>query len=126
MKKGQGTTEYLLILAIVLVIVAVVIVHVMAGGGGKPAVAMSALYDSTDNAIELIVTSGIVPKADWQYRILVDSTVDTDWTDGAVDIDPRNSPITLKSSPSSGNYTVQIYHGPSKSSWPDMAGIIVA
>ena len=120
-RKGQGATEYLLMLAAVLVIVAIAVYYIATAGAAKPAMTMSATI-TTDNKVQMLITSGALTAADYQWRILKpDGTVDTAWTDGTVDLAPKNSPVTLTTltTPTTGNWKVQIYHKPSKSTYPD-------
>jgi len=133
-KKGQGATEYLLMLAAVLVIVAIAVYYISTAGAGKPAVTMAAVFDTSDNSIDLQITSGSVPQSDWQFRIISSDgenyinssgaeTTDDSWISGTGDIDPTNSPlelVDLAAGHDTGNYTVQIYHVASGSRYSDM------
>jgi len=64
--KGQGATEYLLMLAAVLIIVAVAIYYVTRAGG-HPAVAMNA--EASDNEIIMRVVSGSMATGEWAYSV---------------------------------------------------------
>lgn len=65
--KGQGATEYLLMLAAVLVIVAVAIYYVTRAGG-YPAISMNA-ESSGENGIKITVLSGSIAAGEWAYRV---------------------------------------------------------
>ncbi|MDH5685486.1 MAG: class III signal peptide-containing protein, partial [Hadesarchaea archaeon] len=58
-KKGQGATEYLLMLAAVLVIVAIAVYYVTSTGG-YPAVAVTAVKYG-DDTIRINVDTGSIP-----------------------------------------------------------------
>jgi uncharacterized protein (UPF0333 family) len=66
-ERGQGATEYLLMLAAVLVIVAVAIYYVTRAGG-YPVVSMNAAPQG-DNQIMITVLSGSIAKGQWQYSV---------------------------------------------------------
>ena len=123
-RKGQGSTEYLLILAIVLIIAAIAVIYMSTTGGRKQVMTMTAVFDTTDNSIDIKITAGTLPRIDYQYRIIdPNGNVNQDWTDGTTDLDPKNSPvelIKLGESPTKGNWTVKIYHKPSKSTYEDL------
>jgi hypothetical protein len=81
-KRGQGATEYLLMLAAVLVIVAVAIYYVTRAGG-YPAISMNAT--SPDNHVYISVLSGSIAAGQWAYYVgTVPSSQATssDWTTG--------------------------------------------
>jgi hypothetical protein len=124
MERGQGTTEYLLILAIALIIAAIAIFYIYASSPRKPLVTMYAAYDIHDGSIDIVVQSGTILSKDWKWRILnPDGSENEGWTDATVDLDPRHSPIELKelgTSPIVGTYTVQVYYEPTKSIYTDM------
>ena len=65
--KGQGATEYLLMLAAVLVIVAVAVYYVTRAGG-YPAISMNA-QASGDNEIIITVLSGSIASGEWAYSV---------------------------------------------------------
>lgn len=79
-KKGQGATEYLLMLAAVLVIVAIAIYYVTSTGGYPP---ISAAFktDSTQDNIQIEVYSGSIPAGEWEYRLSKTSGAGT-WQTG--------------------------------------------
>jgi hypothetical protein len=124
MKRGQGATEYLLILAIALVIATIAIVYIHVSSPRKPLVTMYAVYDADDGSIDVVVQSGSILSEDWKWRILnPDGSENAGWTDATVDLDPTHSPIELKelgTSPIGGLYTVQVYYEPTKSIYTDM------
>jgi uncharacterized protein (UPF0333 family) len=66
-ERGQGATEYLLMLAAVLVIVAVAIYYVTRAGG-YPAVSMNAAPEG-DNQIMITVLSGSIAAGQWSYYV---------------------------------------------------------
>ena len=66
-EKGQGATEYLLMLAAVLVIVAVAIYYVTRAGG-YPAISMNAAAQG-DNQVILTVLSGSIAAGQWAYSV---------------------------------------------------------
>lgn len=93
-EKGQGATEYLLMLAAVLVIVAIAVYYVTSTGGYPAVSATFKLDDSSDN-IQMIVYSGTMAAGEWQYSI---STTEGSysWTDGpALDVGTVNLENTL-------------------------------
>jgi hypothetical protein len=81
-KRGQGATEYLLMLAAVLVIVAVAIYYVTRAGG-YPAISMNAT--SPDNHVYISVLSGSIAAGQWEYYVgTTPSSSSTVWTPGTV------------------------------------------
>jgi hypothetical protein len=123
MEKGQGSTEYLLILVIALIVAAIAIIFIHRAGLKKP-MSILAAYDTNDNSIDINVQSGSIPSNDWKWRILnPDGSENEGWTDATVDLDPMHSPIELKklgTNPIEGPYRVQVYHKPTKSIYVDM------
>ncbi|KXA96430.1 hypothetical protein AKJ39_04630 [candidate division MSBL1 archaeon SCGC-AAA259J03] len=93
-EKGQGATEYLLMLAAVLVVAAAAIYYVTQAGGGYPAIgATPTPYDSdadgTKEAIAIEVTTGSIASRAWSYSIDLDPQNDT-WSNGSESLDaPR-------------------------------------
>ena len=79
-KRGQGATEYLLMLAAVLVIVAVAIYYVTRAGG-YPAVSMNAA--SPDNHIRIDVLSGSIAAGQWAWSVSTTANQYT-WVTGTV------------------------------------------
>ena len=106
-KKGQGATEYLLMLAAVLVIVAIAVYYVTTTGG-YPAVG-AAPVDS-DSTIRINVTTGSIPTGDWQYSVRT-SEADYVWTEGTVKLDAPY--VVIDNSVSAGTYYVGLKHKPS-------------
>jgi hypothetical protein len=68
-ERGQGATEYLLMLAAVLVIVAVAIYYVTRAGG-YPVVSMNAA-PAGENSDQIMITvlSGSIPSGQWSYYV---------------------------------------------------------
>ncbi|MFB0500803.1 MAG: class III signal peptide-containing protein [Candidatus Hadarchaeaceae archaeon] len=106
-KKGQGATEYLLMLAAVLVIVAIAVYYVTSTGG-YPAVAATAVKYG-DDTIRINVETGSIPSGDWQY--IVSTTQGSDnWTDGTVEL---KAPSVSLGTYATGNHYVSLRHKPS-------------
>ncbi|MDH5443329.1 MAG: class III signal peptide-containing protein [Hadesarchaea archaeon] len=106
-KKGQGATEYLLMLAAVLVIVAIAVYYVTSTGG-YPAVAVTAVKYG-DDTIRINVDTGSIPAGDWQY--IVSNTPGSDnWTDGTVEL---KAPYFSLGTKTTDNYYVSLKHKPS-------------
>ncbi len=106
-KKGQGATEYLLMLAAVLVIVAIAVYYVTSTGG-YPAVAVTAVKYG-DNTIRFNVETGSIPAGDWQYSV-TNTSGSYDWTDSTAELKAPN--IVLGTYPP-GTYYVSLKHKPS-------------
>jgi len=104
-EKGQGATEYLLMLAAVLVIVAIAVYYVTTAGAGYPAIsATSAKYG--DNTIRINVSTGSIPANEWAYSI--SSTEGSySWTTGTVEL---KSPYVSLGSKASGTWFVSLKH----------------
>jgi hypothetical protein len=101
--KGQGATEYLLMLAAVLVIVAVAVYYVTRAGG-YPAVSMNA--EVSDNNVKITVLSGSIATGEWQFS--VQSTEDShSWEDGTEVLD---APSVVLGSYAAGTWYVNIKH----------------
>ena len=107
-RKGQGATEYLLMLAAVLVIVAIAVWYVTSAGG-YPAVGVTA----TDNGshIRLDVVSGSIPAGDWQYQLQKNTLTGATWTGGDVEL---KAPYVVLGGPytAGDNYHVALRHRP--------------
>ena len=108
-KKGQGATEYLLMLAAVLVIVAIAVYYVMMAGG-YPAV--SAVLAVHENNLVIKVETGEIPAGDWAV------TLDSAPTGAALDSGYNNvklaAPrVTLITNAPDGTYEVTLKHVPS-------------
>lgn len=111
-KRGQGATEYLLMLAAVLVIVAVAVYYVTRGVATKPNILLSAEKDGTN--IKLVATGGTdsCPAADWQFTVHDNVTAET-WTAGTAVLSSTTN-ITLENGLTVGTtYTVRVQHTPS-------------
>lgn len=106
-KKGQGATEYLLMLAAVLVIVAIAVYYVTSTGG-YPAVAATAVKYG-DNTIRINVETGSIPAGDWQYSVSTTSGEYT-WEDGTEEL---NAPYVSLGEQTTDNYYVSLKHKPS-------------
>lgn len=65
-RKGQGATEYLLMLAAVLVIVAIAVYYVM-GTAGTPTIVASAKLKSSDNMVWIRGGTGCSTVAEWSF-----------------------------------------------------------
>ncbi|MFQ6129282.1 MAG: class III signal peptide-containing protein [Candidatus Hadarchaeaceae archaeon] len=104
-EKGQGATEYLLMLAAVLVIVAIAVYYVTTAGAGYPAIsAISAKHG--DNEIRINVSTGSIPANEWAYSI--SSTEGSySWTTGTVEL---KAPYVSLGEQSSGTYYVSLKH----------------
>ncbi len=107
-KKGQGATEYLLMLAAVLVIVAIAVYYVTSTVG-FPAVAATAVKYG-DNTIRINVETGSIPSGDWQYSVSSTSG-DYNWEDGTGELKAPN--VVLGTTRSADNYYVSLKHTPS-------------
>ena len=106
-RKGQGATEYLLMLAAVLVIVAIAVYYV-ATAGGYPVVSVNP--EEFDSNIKITVLSGSIPAGDWQYSVSTTSGSYT-WETGNVEL--KAPSVTIKTGLSAGNYYVSLKHKPS-------------
>jgi hypothetical protein len=106
-KKGQGATEYLLMLAAVLVIVAIAVYYVTSTGG-YPAVAATAVKYG-DNTIRINVETGSIPSGDWEYSVSTTSGT-YDWQDKGVEL---KSPNVVLDTYATGNHYVSLRHKPS-------------
>jgi len=103
--KGQGATEYLLMLAAVLVIVAVAIYYVTRAGG-YPAISMNA-EASGENGIKITVLSGSIAAGEWAYRYSTTEGVGT-WTTGTEALDAPS--VTIATNLIGGTYYVNVKH----------------
>jgi hypothetical protein len=104
-EKGQGATEYLLMLAAVLVIVAVAIYYVTRAGG-YPAISMNAEAIG-DNEIRLDVLAGSIAAGQWAYSVSTTSGSYT-WVTGVVALGAPS--VSLGSSYAYGTYYVNVKH----------------
>jgi len=103
--KGQGATEYLLMLAAVLVIVAVAIYYVTRAGG-YPVVSVNA-EALGDNSIKLTVLSGSIASGEWAYSVSSAANTYT-WVDGAEALDAPS--VTIKTGLAAGTWYVNVKH----------------
>ncbi len=106
-EKGQGATEYLLMLGAVLVIVAVAVYYVTSTGGYPAVGAVPADYDNT---IRINVETGSIATGDWQYSVS-QSSGSYSWTDGTEKLDAPY--VTIQTGLSAGTYYVSLRHKPS-------------
>jgi uncharacterized protein (UPF0333 family) len=83
--KGQGATEYLLILAAVLVVVAVAVYYVTRAPGA-PTIIVSVKLKTTDNTVWLRGETGCSTVASWTFKYK-GGTV-TDWQTATGKIGP--------------------------------------
>lgn len=94
-RKGQGATEYLLMLAAVLVIVAIAVYYVTSTG---PSAIITGTAVKSDNNINFTpsstMTPASIPAADWEYAVYRGATPVTDFTDGTATLE-RGIPVAL-------------------------------
>ncbi len=103
-EKGQGATEYLLMLAAVLVIVAIAVYYVTTAGAGYPAIAATSA--KVDNAIRINVTTGSIPTGEWAYS--VSSTEGSySWMNGT---EILHAPYVSLGTYAAGTYYVSLRH----------------
>jgi len=107
-KKGQGATEYLLMLAAVLVIVAIAVYYVTSTGGYPPVAATAVKYG--DDTIRINVETGSIPAGDWEYSVSTTSGTYT-WTEGTSELKAPN--FVLGTTYPTENYYVSLKHKPS-------------
>jgi hypothetical protein len=114
LRKGQGTTEYLFILAAVLIIAAIAVYHVSTTAGAPP---LGAHVIREDNTIVLkITTTGPeIPSIDWEYSITTTEGTRS-WTGGVKAIGAQIEKVQLAEE-SSGLYYVSIRHVPTGHEW---------
>lgn len=99
-KRGQGATEYLLMLAAVLVIVAIAVYYVT-GTGPSAVITGTATRESGDNTTVVFTPSNTlvptsIPAADWNWAIYRGGTeVKAMTTSGGPDILERGIPVSL-------------------------------
>jgi len=103
-EKGQGATEYLLMLAAVLVIVAIAVYYVTTAGAGYPAIAATSA--KVDNAIRINVTTGSIPTGEWAHSVSPTEGSYT-WTTGTSEL---TSPYVTLGTYASGTYYVSLKH----------------
>jgi len=102
--KGQGATEYLLMLAAVLIIVAVAIYYVTRAGG-YPAISMNAANDG-ENGIKITVLSGSIAAGEWAYSCTTSTT--HSWTTGTEALDAPS--VNIATDLADGTYYVNVKH----------------
>ncbi|TES99812.1 MAG: class III signal peptide-containing protein [Hadesarchaea archaeon] len=100
-KKGQGATEYLLMLAAVLVIVAIAVYYVTTAGAGYPAISATAAK-SGDNEIRINVLSGTIPANEWAYSVSATEGSPYTWT--TMDVELASAYVSL------GTYAADTYY----------------
>ena len=105
-EKGQGATEYLLMLAAVLVIVAIAVYYVTTAGAGYPAISATAVKYG-DNTIRIDVSTGSIPANEWAYSVSSTEGSPYDWTTGDVEL---ASPYVILDTYASGTYYVSLKH----------------
>jgi hypothetical protein len=130
LKKGQGATEYLLMLAAVLVIVAIAVYYITATPV-LPAMTMHTALDNVDGPIELRmhITSGTLVADDYKYKVLGPLGFVQDWKDGVTDLTPANSPVSLlwlgdNRDNIEGSWTVKIIYKPADTAYKDFTASI--
>ncbi len=90
-KKGQGATEYLLMLAAVLVIVAIAVYYVTTTGA--PTIIASAKLNSADNTVSIKGETGCSIDASWSFSYK--GGTETSWQSGSGTIGPGDEiPLT--------------------------------
>lgn len=85
LKRGQGATEYLLMLAAVLIIVAIAVYYVTSSGGG-PVLSYTA-ENASDNVIVTFGTGTASVTSDWEWCIVSGGTAGS-WNTSSTDIGP--------------------------------------
>jgi len=88
LKRGQGATEYLLMLAAVLVIVAVAVWYVMRASGA-PTIVASVKLSSADNTVMIRGETGCSTIASWSFSYKGGSV--TDWQSGSGAMGPGDN-----------------------------------
>jgi hypothetical protein len=130
-KRGQGATEYLLMLAAVLVIVAIAVYYITATPV-LPAMTMHAELenDGTNIEVKMVITAGELVADDYKYKIInPKGETETDWTDGTTDLTPLNSPVLLDEYPievdnHEGTWTIKILYEPANTAYKDFTPYI--
>ena len=120
-KRGQGATEYLLMLAAVLVIVAVAVFYILRSSPGGVAPTISATVTDIvgdDTHVKLSVTSigSTVAAADWKY--VVYENTQPDWQTSTEALAAGQDYTLTIGEPvtgGAGTYTVKIFHIPTNS-----------
>jgi hypothetical protein len=131
LKRGQGATEYLLMLAAVLVIVAIAVYYITATPV-LPAMTMHAELenDGTNVEVKMVITAGELVADDYKFKIInPKGEVETDWTDGTTDLTPLNSPVlldeyTIEVDNHEGTWTIKILYEPAGTAYKDFTPYI--
>jgi hypothetical protein len=111
--RGQGATEYLLILAAVLVVVAVAVYYVTRAGAAAPNLTLMPYARGENIYVRATTTSTDTVKAgDWEYVVYLQGEPAPAATTGTFDLTP-NTDTLLTSVTQSGTYVVRIRHKPS-------------
>ena len=87
-EKGQGATEYLLMLAAVLVIVAIAVYYVTTSTGA-PTIVASVKLNSADNTVSIKGETGCSVVADWSFNYKGGS--ETSWQSGSGSMGPGDN-----------------------------------
>jgi hypothetical protein len=103
-ERGQGATEYLLMLAAVLVIVAVAIYYVTRAGG-YPVVSMNA--EAVGDTIRLDVLSGSIAAGQWQWSVSTSANT-YDWQNTTEALAAPS--VALENGLAPNNYYVNVKH----------------
>jgi uncharacterized protein (UPF0333 family) len=118
-ERGQGATEYLLMLAAVLVIVAIAVYYITAVGGPPPLHAVATLTDNDDVGIDITLAGPRIPKVDWEYAVITTTGTPTTWSAGTKAIGDVVETVTLAANQSTGTYYVWVRHKPTGYIWID-------
>lgn len=108
-KKGQGATEYLLMLAAVLVIVAIAVYYVTST---TPSALIAGTAENSSNNIifepDSTMTPETIPTADWEYAVYSSGGTEiTAFTAGTANLQ-RGIPVTLTGAGGDGGDTLKI------------------
>lgn len=108
-KKGQGATEYLLMLAAVLVIVAIAVYYVTSA---TPSALVTGTAENSSNDIVFTpsseMTPSTIPTADWEYAVYTSAGVEvTAFTAGTTTLE-RGIPVTLSAAGGDGGDTFKV------------------
>jgi len=110
--RGQGATEYLLILAAVLVVVAVAVYYVTRAGAVAPNLTIMAYKSDNDLKVKGTGGTDTVPAGKWDYQVYLATATAPAPTVGTFDLTPTTD-TTLTTITASGTYKVRIRHIPS-------------
>jgi hypothetical protein len=117
-EKGQGATEYLLMLAAVLVIVAIAVYYITMAPVPSLA-AVPKLVDNDDIGIEITVAGPRIAAVDWEYAVVTTTGTPASWNAGTQAIGDVTGDVTLVSDQPSGTYYVWLRHKPTGHIWID-------